>query len=202
MTAPAIAFSPFADAAMAALASRSHEWIEWELREHDDTLYQLESSDRGIEPLTESHSSVVDLTVRVPVEAAEQIGEARLRLDPRASSPWTSVVRALTEATSKLRPRVSFANWRAASQLRQAAPVDRELVTRSGVYLEELAARLQRKVPALHLEGLLRQVRVRNSRGLVASFAETEIRLNSGARTIFQGVAYDPKVVEERLRKL
>lgn len=203
MTAPTIAFSPFADAAMAALASRSHEWLEWEIREHDDTLYQLESSERdGVDPLTESHSAALDLTVRVEVPAPGQVGEARLHLDPRAESPWESVVRALAGAPAGLRPRLAFTDWRSASALRQPAPVDRELVTRSGAYLEELATRLARKAPALRLEGLLRQVRVRNSRGLTASFAETEIRLKSGAVTIFQGIAYDPKIVEERLRKL
>lgn len=203
MTTAAITFSPFADAAMAALASRSHEWVEWEIREHDDTLYQVESSGRnGVEPLTESHASALDLTVRVPTDTPKQIGEARLHLDPRAESPWESVVRALAEAPRGLRPHVALANWRSASTLRQAAPVDRELVTRSGAYLEELARDLLRKAPTLRLEGLLRQVRVRNSRGLTAAFAETEIRLKSGAATIFQGIAYDPKIVEERLRKI
>lgn len=185
-------FLVFSDALMAALASRSHEWSQWEIRECQENVSILRGEPTGRPPEhAERHSAYVILSVNVPGSRPGQMGHAALRLDPQNDSPSDAVSRALTQAVSAEMATFDFPDWREGHAARPAAEIEAAFLSDPRAWIEGLAAELSSAGEAWRIEGVARRFQIRNSRGFNATLTETELSVRVGTRTLASGARLD-----------
>lgn len=186
-----IPFGPFSDALMASLASRPHDWIQWQILEEE--LLQIEvSGEEGRPRPFRSLYTTVWLHVYVPQETKKKAGAALLKLMP-GQSPSAAVSRALRQAAQNPLEAKKIPDW-SREPKRPAASGARDysdeevlgLFEKTRALIKDCAGPgVRDKVQGLHLLFESRRKRVRNSRGLsyqdgLPAF-EVEARIVSGA---------------------
>lgn len=197
-----IAFTTFSDALMAAFASRSHEWLDWEIREHETARFVARGepgSDALLEPSVPKWR--VSVSVSVPTKNDATMGHSQIDVDPHIASPSQLVTELLDRAARNETARFRVTPWNEAS-----APNARDttLPQDGESLLAEIAALVKTSCPdrawTAHLERP--HQRLRNSRGLVTETFETEISVQVGASRVFTSHRWDRTALANALSNL
>lgn len=186
---------------MAALASRSHEWLEWEIRECDESIYrQPTGSTPESEDTVHDPRQTVTLSISLPATQRGQMGHAAASYRPESASPSESVSELIKRAAQTEVAEFHFSSWEqntsAGSNKFDPQAATDPLGTLRAV-LGEIESTRQKQSGQARLT--VRTFRVKNSRGFNASFGETELTVTLGAHTVFNSHRWDVNALRKAL---